>query len=675
MLTRGTKPTRQQAHCSLRKFVRHMILLNVFSNPTHRHHGRQGHALVLTLLILLVTAAVAFGVLSIGRHARVKEMTHFSAQAGAESGASWIARSLNTVAMNNNAMARLIVQAGMVQEIPTAIEMYHNDLKAVNDVLQEIDVKQLPRDWQPIDDDNPIALGFDQLKKTTANELRVTYNTQKYINKQLNQKVLADITHVQPVSQSKQAGTIWQAINSLDQINQAILENLEVQTQLSVLRGSILDTTARQTEASAIMLPTRQPLVQWKRGSFDDFAPIIKNDHEYRIANGYSEYMKNPAVDQLRELTAAEPVKIKKQRNRSGDCPISQLRALLKPKAKPSRSQNEEMPSDINDLQQIAVGDDAVLRTLGALVYRLENQRIVNHIDIFSKAHLNELWPQEPVTQMPVYESTWITDPQKIYEIMDKNPQSIREIAYVTLQSKSAFAPTDPKFRSKDSWAIISSDKQKILNVEYYKYRKELDPRTWEKLKMQQLHPRIWREIWPYQVYSDRTLHIKPLPATKKQKYPRQTAYRIDDYMLLGINVGKQIKLSSPYNFTSQSPKPAPILYVNDDKHPQTSDMIQRTVIAQNHVRSLPWATPVAPTQTASPMLAPYDILVNNADNKTLWFQGWIGRAVPAEQPNLADVQSTDQLQPLVSGKLFESVVTELKARRAQALEEETQVP
>merc|ERR1711879_409438 len=120
LLTRGTKPTRQQAHCSLRKFVRHMILLNVFSNPTHRHHGRQGHALVLTLLILLVTAAVAFGVLSIGRHARVKEMTHFSAQAGAESGASWIARSLNTVAMNNNAMARLIVQAGMVQEIPTA---------------------------------------------------------------------------------------------------------------------------------------------------------------------------------------------------------------------------------------------------------------------------------------------------------------------------------------------------------------------------------------------------------------------------------------------------------------------------------------------------------------------------------------------------------------------------
>ena len=129
--------------------------------------ARPGVVIVIMLLGLMLLASIVFYVFNAGRQVERRMRTQNAADAAAMAGAGTIARGLNTVAMNNNAMARLIVQAGMVQEIPTAIEMYHNDLKAVNDVLQEIDVKQLPRDWQPIDDDNPIALGFDQLTGNT----------------------------------------------------------------------------------------------------------------------------------------------------------------------------------------------------------------------------------------------------------------------------------------------------------------------------------------------------------------------------------------------------------------------------------------------------------------------------------------------------------------------------
>lgn len=676
LLARDRTQTRQRCWFPLRKTVKHMILLPVFSTTSPRRSVRRGHAIVLTLLILLVTAAVAFGVLSIGRHARVKEMTHFSAQAGAESGASWIARSLNTVAMNNNAMARLIVQAGIVEGTPTAVEMYQKDLKAIDDVMKTIDVKDLPRDWQPIDNANPINMAFENFKHDNSAELRATTNALSYIRKQVKDEDLAMITHVQPTPDSKEPGIIWQAINAMDDINQAVLENLEVQTQLSVLRGSILDTTARQTEASAFMLPTSTPLVPWKRGTFSDFAPVIQEDHEYQISSMYMEYIYNNNIEMLRQMTVQVPEKFKVPRNKSGKCPVSQVRAVLSmSRPNTTRMHTDPNATEIGQMTQPATRDQAVLKTIGTLLYRLKNQRIVEQIDAISKHYVNQLWPDEKHPVKPIHDSQWITDPDKIYEIMDKNPKSIVEIAFVTLQIKSAFAPTDPKFRSEGSWVMLDQKNEASLNVEYFPYNAQMDPRTWNKLDMEQIHPRMWRENWTYQAHSDRTINLKGLPPDEKNKYPKQLVYRLDDYLLVGINVGKELKLDSPYNFPNNASKPAPILYVTDESNPKASDRIKRTVVAQNHVRSLPWSTPVAPTEMASPMLAPYNLLVDNMDNKSLWFQGWSGRAVADDTPTLTDAVSTDELQPLVSGKLFESVLTELKERVAQAKQEETEVP
>lgn len=651
-----------------------MILLPAITPVKKNRHIRRGHAIVLTLLILLVTAAVAFGVLSIGRHARVKEMTHFSAQAGAESGASWIARSLNTVAMNNNAMARLIVQAGIIDGLPTAIGLYRNDLKAINVVLKHIQVKDLPRDWQAIDKGNPIAMGFDRFIRSNTYELNATINTEKYLKQQLKDNDITAITHVLPDPQSNQLGIIWQAINALDEINQTILENIEVQTQLSVLRGSILDTTARQTEASAMMLPTSQLMIPWKHGRFEDFAPIILEDHQFQLTNGYLEYAANPNIDQLRLLTTLVPEKIKVPRNKAGQCPLSKIRAYISMQNTSQNRQRKDMSSpELEKITQPAARDLAVLNTIGTLLYRLKNQRIIKHIDTISKHHVSQLWPDDKAQVQPIHDSQWITDSQKIFEIMDKNPQSIREIAFVTMQMKSAFAPADPKFRTDDSWVILDQKNDMALNVEYFTFSKSMDPRSWDKLGIEQIHPRMWRESWTYPANSDRTINLKPLPANEKTKHPKQPVYRVDDYLLIGINVGKDLNLASPYNFASGMTKPAPILYVNDAA--KSSDQIHRTVVALNHVRALPWSTPVAPTETASPMIAPYDLLVENQDNNSLWFQGWAGRAIPNDSPSLSGIQTTDALQPLVSEKLFDSVLTELKTRNAQAKQEESQVP
>lgn len=640
-----------------------------FDLQSVRSRGRSqptGHAVVLTLLILLLTAAVAFGVLSIGRHARVKEMTHFSAQAGAESGASWIARSLNTVSMNNNAMAELIVKAGVVEALPTAMDMYQKDLKATQALLKQIDIKDLPRDWQPIDDNNPIAKGFERLKQFTNHELKIALNTQKYYARQLSENDLAAITHVKPHGDSTQPGAIWQAIYALDEINQTQLENLEVQTQLSVLRGSVLDTTARQTEASALLIPTTTPTVNWQRGSFDDFEPIISQDHEYAVAMGYYDYASNPNITNLRELTFEQPQKIKTYKNRAGQCLVSRIRASQpKPDKHRSRTHSEQMSESVK-FAMPAIKDMAILDTVGPLLHRLNNKRLINHLHAINANFLADLWPNEQSPAKPVYDSQWVTDMDTIYQIMDKQPQSIREIAFITVEAKSAVPPTDPKYGNAKNWAMVHETAETPLNVEYFKYDKRLDPRTWKKIGMEQLHPRMWREVWTQQIYADRAINVKPLPAQPKNKYPRQPIYRVDDYLLIGINVGKEIKLQSPYNFPSEDAKPAPILYVQSEENKPATDEIRRSVVAQNHIRSLPWSNPTSPTETASPLLSPYDVSVNNSGNFSFWFQGWMGRAVSNDTPNLANAKPTSVLEPLISSKLYDSVLTELKARETQ---------
>jgi hypothetical protein len=193
-------------------------------------------------------------------------------------------------------------------------------------------------------------------------------------------------------------------------------------------------------------------------------------------------------------------------------------------------------------------------------------------------------------------------------------------------------------------------------------------------MEMEQLNPRLWREVWTYETHNDRSINLKPLPPTPATKWPRQTVYRVDDYLLLGINVGKPLELKSPYNFPGDKPKPAPILYVSDTQNKDATDNIERTVVGQNHVRNLPWAKPVPPTTNASPMLAPYDLLVGNLNNRSLWFQGWTGQVLDNPKPNLANAVPTTELEPLVSGKLYESVLTELQSKIEQD-QKETQVP
>ena len=86
-----------------------------FRGPT-----RGGQVLVLTLLGMTVLVALVFYVYNVGDQVNRRTTLQNVADATAISGAGWIARSMNVVAMNNCEQSRLAVLVPIMDALPLA---------------------------------------------------------------------------------------------------------------------------------------------------------------------------------------------------------------------------------------------------------------------------------------------------------------------------------------------------------------------------------------------------------------------------------------------------------------------------------------------------------------------------------------------------------------------------
>jgi uncharacterized membrane protein len=86
----------------------------------------RGVVLVIVILSLALVASLIFYVFNIGQQIKNRVEVQHAADAAAISGAGWVARSMNTVAMNNVQSARLIALANVLDASDEALHpAYH----------------------------------------------------------------------------------------------------------------------------------------------------------------------------------------------------------------------------------------------------------------------------------------------------------------------------------------------------------------------------------------------------------------------------------------------------------------------------------------------------------------------------------------------------------------------
>src|SRR5690606_38462947 len=96
---------------------------------------RKGIILVITLLGLLLLTGLVVYVINIGHQQSMRMATSHGADSAAISGAGWLARSLNTVAMNNVASSRYIALAQVLDAVPQAVDYNLRDQQALDAAL------------------------------------------------------------------------------------------------------------------------------------------------------------------------------------------------------------------------------------------------------------------------------------------------------------------------------------------------------------------------------------------------------------------------------------------------------------------------------------------------------------------------------------------------------------
>lgn len=234
---------------------------------------RRGAVMVIALLSLILLASMVFYVFNVGHHVAKKVETQNAADAAAISGAGWVARSFNTVAMNNVETTRLIAYAAVLDAVPQAIDYTITDQTAIRDAINQQLVRGVGTDpW--------LRDGLLEARLRTEDQLAMLRPLQELFRASGGKNSggggydVGRMTYYRPPAGVAGAGRgdLWQAIDSLSALSQATMENLTPLASQNASRAAEVN----QTAGSGLLLPWTTD-IPWEQGSFEDFRLPVLN--------------------------------------------------------------------------------------------------------------------------------------------------------------------------------------------------------------------------------------------------------------------------------------------------------------------------------------------------------------------------------------------------------------
>ena len=224
----------------------------------HRLRRSGGAVMVLVLLAMILLAALLFYVMNLGRQVNARVVTQHSADVAAISGAGWIARSLNTVAMNNVAISRYLATINTLDAMPLATHAALGEQTALHTAI-------LVRE-PTFTMNSPVVNAFaheeaQRLLQELTEEVQTLTDADTFYNAN-------DVGLMTRYQNANGPGSLWNAMTTLDQFSQATMENLGTLAALNTERGGAVNLPP-DNDPAALLAPT--PDIPWKRGTFNDF--------------------------------------------------------------------------------------------------------------------------------------------------------------------------------------------------------------------------------------------------------------------------------------------------------------------------------------------------------------------------------------------------------------------
>lgn len=231
-----------------------------------RSARERGVVIIIAILSLFLIAGMIGYVFNTGRHAQLREETQNAADATAVGGAGYTARSFNTVAMNNVEISRLIAAVQVLDSMPLAAEYTVADLEATLTTVEN----QLARGTAGI----PHLRDFmEQIHEDLVWQLVQLEEMDEFFNH--SGYDVRDMTfYNHPEGGGR--GELWKAMESLDALSLATMENVGELSQVSAIQAG-KDNMHHQGESAAAFIAPFEPTFAWKQYTFDDFRqPVVR---------------------------------------------------------------------------------------------------------------------------------------------------------------------------------------------------------------------------------------------------------------------------------------------------------------------------------------------------------------------------------------------------------------
>lgn len=506
----------------------------------------RGVVLVIVLLGLVLLAGLLFYVINLGRQTQQRAETQHAADAAAAAGAGWMARSMNTVAMNNVGITRHLALVNVLDAMPQAVEFTLTDQQAVFDATEAQLGRGVRDDW--------VRDALNDFRDDLQDELDELVPMDELFNRSG-----FDITRMTWYHAPQGRGELWRAMLAMDETSQTLMEELGPLAQLNAMRGGEANLTtpggddADDDTAVSVMLVPVMPELPWQRGAFHDF-------HDPLMLGRLPEALDDPVTHRgpfdvlfgWRYPVGGETegYRIPRSGPSSGGGPNVPFGRG------PSQGGNFVTTSRRPDAYEVYGYQGHMLRQLNGHTHsQLPHSRFANrYVRQLVDAKSEFLWGGTGTRQIVAPE--WITRFNQAVVQAAADEAAVRETAFVAVEIKSRYSRTDPRFMTPGSWAYVETGHSgrphspRVIWAGGW-----VDPRQWP---VPQIASYIWRDEWSYQTTFDHDLGLSHQDDSNGDPIVH-TLHRIDDYMFVGINIGEPVDIPNPHNFSDADPLPAPI--------------------------------------------------------------------------------------------------------------------
>lgn len=652
-----------------------------------------GVVMVIALLGLVLMTALVMNVINLGQQVNTRLSTQNSADAAAAAAATSVARTLNTVSMNNLAMAKYIALIPILDAMPQAAEYTLREQTSLMASLERQLASGAAGPGQHAALAQEVVRYLEQLKQ----EMEVEIDELDPVVQEFLQVDGVDLTHY-----NGGQGKLWQAMQALDEINQGLMENLALVSQMGAGVGGKANM-ASDASSAAMMLPLagdQTPLVPWQRGYFNDFLRPVRygllplevddplvNRGAYDVLYGWRQF--DVIVEGGTWVPGSQSGSVGGQAsslggNGAGGGNGQLVGATSYRRAYRTWGPYEQMLRQVSNYVQSRLRHTRLVSPYpGTFSYR--NYRGIaftgnGYLNRLSNQKLNYLWPDPRATS--VFEPEWVTDWQEATAIADSEPARIKETAFYYVEIKSRYPVTDGAFLSPGSWsleAVAGRDNPGLtIRRDGNRQRWVNDPRRWPNNAPAGVFPRrikindhMWRDENRYMVNFDQSIGITPIQNTDGTYVP-QPVYRVDHWVFAGVNIGEPARVANPFaGFDPGAP---------DAPAPTDIDHVQVTALPESRYDHLTYLGVAKQTDLPNTWPAkfrggrPYPYMVGiaqatvfNNHSWDLWTPMWHAQLEPISnrdgQPGLRDwmERQGDKLPASMSQQELEELLGYLK--------------